>query len=175
MKKILVFAVVFLISGFMAINSQTLQEKAKALIKPADIGVADYDAFKNSSFSLKDEVLKTDKSYDQLSKEVVKYAKGGKKLTYKNVSSDLNKVKNIKTTVKALNDRVGSLAETGKKLSTGAAGVKPGNKVQQATTNTNTSLQAVDLSREILKGLTKKVDADMGTLTGLLSKAIGKR
>ena len=175
MKKLILtlFAIFLASSAFLM--AQTLQEKARKLLKPTDIGVTEYDAFKNSSFSLKDEVLKTDKNYDQVSKDLIRYANGSKKLTLNNVNSDIKKVKNMKGSIKSLSDKASTLAESGKKLSTGVAGVKPASKIASATTNTNSSVKAVELSREILKGLSKKVDGDMGTLNGLLTKSIGKK
>jgi hypothetical protein len=172
MKKIFLTSIVLVLAGTLSLNSQTLQEKAKALIKPANCGVADYDAFKNSAFTLKDEVVKTDNNYEQVSKEIAKYAKGEKKLTIDNVKSDIKKVKNINASIKSLNTKVTKLSDTGKKLGTNASGVKPSNKIEAATSNTKNSVKAVDLSRDILKGISSKANGDMGTLNGLLKKAV---
>jgi alanyl-tRNA synthetase len=174
MKKLILSVFTIVLVGTLSLAAQTLQEKAKALLKPADCGVADYDAFKNSSFSLKEDVLKTDKNYELISNDITRYAKKDKKLTINNVKADIKKLKNVNTSIKSLNDKVTTLTESGKKLATNAASVKPANKVAAASSNTTNSVKAVDLSRDILKGLSGKVNGDMGTLTGLLAKAAKK-
>jgi hypothetical protein len=174
MKKHILISLALVLVSTLSLTAQTIQEKAKALAKPADCGVANYDAFKNSSFSLKDDVLKTDGNYQQVSKEIVKYAKGEKKLTIANVKADIKKLKNVSTSVKSLNDKAGKLAESGKKLSSSTGSVKPQSKLEAVKSNTNNSVKAVDMSRDILKNLSGKVNGDMGTLNGLLQKAVKK-
>ena len=172
MKKLLLALLVITLFGTFSAMAQSLQEKAKALVKPADCGVVDYDAFKNSSFLLKEEVLKTDKNYATVSNDITRYAKGERKLTVTSVKSDIKKVKSVSTSIKSLNDKANKLAESGKNLAANASKVSPASKIETIASNTKNSVKAVDLSREILKGLSTKANNDMGTLNTLLKKAV---
>jgi hypothetical protein len=173
MKKLILTSFALAIAG-ISVMAQSLQEQATTLKRPADCGVTDYDAFKNSSFTLKDDVAKTDKNYERVSADVAKYASSEKPVTIDNVKADITMVKEVKTSVKTFDEKVTSLTETGKTLSSNVASVKPITKVKPATSNTKDSVKAVDLSRDILKSLSTKVDADLETLNALLAKLGGK-
>jgi hypothetical protein len=173
MKKIFVIVSVLAVTACFSVSAQTAQQKAQNLKRPGDIGVAAYDAFKNSSFNLKDEVAKTDKNYQDIAKEIAKYSTKKKAPTADNIKADIAKVTGIKSSVKTLNDKVVNLAETGIKLTTGLPNVSPVNKIKKATANTQSSLKAIDLSRQMLSGLSSKTGSDLSTLNGLLSKAKG--
>ncbi len=174
MKKLILTSIALAFVATLSIMAQSLQQQATALKKPADCGVTDYDAFKNSSFTLKDDVAKTDKNYEQISTDVAKYASSEKPVTLDNVKADINKVKEVKTSLKTFDEKVANLSETGKTLSSNVTSVKPITKIKPATTNTKDSVKAVDLSRDILKSLASKVDVDLGTLNGLLAKLGGQ-
>ncbi|MCB9012796.1 MAG: hypothetical protein H6539_02015 [Bacteroidales bacterium] len=155
----------------VSLFAQTLQEQAKALPRPADCGVADYDAFKNSSFTLKDDVVKTDKNYEEVTTDIAKYSTSEKPVTVANVKSDISRVKSVKSSLQTFDDKVVKLTDDGKSLTENVTKVKPVTKIKPATSNTKDSVKAVDLSRDMLKELGTKVDADLETLNGLLSKA----
>jgi hypothetical protein len=174
MKKLILISFALAFAGTLSLKAQSLQEKSQALKRPSDCGVTDYDAFKNSSFTLKDDVSKTDKNYEQVSTDIAKYASSERPVTLDNVKADIVKVKDVKTSVKTFDDKVVKLSETGKTLSSNVTSVKPITKIKPATTNTKESVKAVDLSRDILKSLSSKVDVDLETLNGLLAKLGGK-
>ncbi len=174
MKRLIFCFIALAFAGTLSVMAQTLQQQSTALKKPADCGVTDYDAFKNSSFTLKDDVAKTDKNYEQLSADIAKYASSERPVTVENVKGDINKVKDVKTSLKTFDEKVVSLTETGKTLSSNVTSVKPVTKIKPATTNTKDSVKAVDLSRDILKSLASKVDVDLETLNGLLAKVGGQ-
>jgi len=174
MKKLIYSALFLALAGTLSLTGQTLQEQAQTLKSPADCGVTDYDAFKNSSFTLKDDVTKTDKNYEEVTTDIAKYASSEKAVTVENVKADIAKVKSIKASLGTFDEKVASLTETGKTLSSNVTSIKPITKIKPATTNTKDSVKAVDLSRDILKSLSAKVDADIETLNGLLTKAEGK-
>ena len=174
MKKVTFVFLALAFSFAHLVSAQTLQEQALALKKPADCGVVDYDAFKNSSFVLKDDVAKTDKNYEQVTTDIEKYASSEKAITVDNVKADISKVKEIKSSLKTFEDKIAKLTETGKTLSSNVTSVKPVTKIKPATTNTKDSVKAVDLSRDILKNLGTKVDTDLEKLNGLLVKAEGE-
>jgi hypothetical protein len=174
MKKLILSTIALAIAGTFSVMAQTLQEQAATLKRPADCGVTDYDAFKNSSFTLKDDVARTDKNYSDVSTDIAKYSTSEKPVTVDNVKADISKVKAVKASLSTFDEKITSLTETGKTLSSNVTSVKPITKIKPATTNTKDSVKAVDLSRDIIKGLGTKVDADLTTLNGLLTKAEGK-
>jgi hypothetical protein len=83
-------------------------------------------------------------------------------------------VKSVKASIITFDEKVSALTEKGKTLVSNATKVKPVTKIKPATTNTKESVKAVDVSKELLKTLSGKVDTDLSTLTGLLQKAGGK-
>ena len=170
MKKLTLTTLALAVTCNFSLMSQTLQEQSSSLKRPADCGVTDYDAFKNSAFTLKDDVAKTDKNYEDVTTDIAKYATSEKAVTVANIKADINKVKDVKTSIKTFDEKVVSLSETGKTLSSNVTSVKPITKIKPATTNTKDSVKAVDLSRDILKGLSTKVDADLEKLNSLLEK-----
>ena len=174
MKKQLFFIIFLAFAGLLPLMAQSLQQKAQSLKKPSDCGVAAYDAFKNSSFGLKDELAKSDKTYEAISKEIAKYSTKKKPATAENIKADIAKVNTMKTNLKNYDEKIVNLAESGKKLSTSLGSVKPINKIKSATSNTQKSIKAVDLSRQLLTGLSSKTNKDLTLLNGLLSKAGGK-
>jgi hypothetical protein len=174
MKKLFLSLFALILISSLSIFSQTLQERAQSLKRPGDCGVPDYDAFKNSSFTLKDDILKTDKNYSQVTNNVARYKSGERAVTVDSVKSDINKVKSMKTSLKTFDDKLVSLTEKGKELMNNVTKVKPVTKIKPATSNTKDSVKAVDISKELLKTLSGKVDADLTTLNGLLTKAGGK-
>jgi hypothetical protein len=174
MKKHLLILISLAFAGLLPLMAQSLQQKAQNLKKPADCGVAAYDAFKNSSFSLKDAVAKSDKSYEAITKEIAKYSSKKKPATAENIKADIAKVNTMKTSLKNYDEKIVDLAESGKKLTTSLGSVKPINKIKSATSNTQKSIKAVDLSRQILTGLSSKTNKDLTLLNGLLAKAGGK-
>ena len=118
--------------------------------------------------------MKTDKNYEDVTTDIAKYASSEKPITIDNVKADIAKVKAVKTSLSTFDEKITSLSETGKQLSSNVTSIKPITKIKPATTNTKDSVKAVDLSRDVLKSLSTKVDADLETLNGLLNKAEGK-
>ena len=61
--KNMLFLLPLLIFLGVPVLSQTTSQEAKQLQRPKDSGVQDYDEFKNASFNLLQELIKTDDNY----------------------------------------------------------------------------------------------------------------
>jgi hypothetical protein len=162
MKTIsMLFAFIFVLT---TAYPQSVVEDAEKLKKPVDCGVDQYDAFKNSAFDLKDDLLKSTKNHAQLSEDIAKYETGEKEKNAINLGGDLVKMRQLKNSMGDFDDRVSQLGNDGKSLAANVSKVRPITKVKQATDNTKTSTRAVDLSRELLKELKTNVDKDLEKL-----------
>lgn len=162
MKKLsILFTFIFVLTTAF---SQSVVEDAEKLKKPVDCGVDQYDAFKNSAFDLKDDLMKSTKNHAQLSEDIEKYETGEREKNTINLAGDMAKMRQLKNSMGDFDDRVNTLATDGKNLAENVTKVRPVTRVKQATDNTKTSMRAVDLSRELLKELKVNVDKDLEKL-----------
>lgn len=157
----MLFTFIFVLT---AAFSQSVVEDAEKLKKPVDCGVGQYDAFKNSSFELKDDLLKSTKNHARLREDIAKYDTGEREKNAVNLGGDMAKMRQMKNSMGDFDERVNRLAGDGKTLAENVTGVRPVTKVKQATDNTKTSMRAVDLSRDLLKELKTNVDKDLEKL-----------
>jgi hypothetical protein len=160
---LLFFTVVF-------VFGQTTKEEAKKLARPADCGVSQYDDFKNSSFNLLSELLKTDTNYEKIKVDISGYVEGEKEVTIDGVKGDISRLKSLKGSLESMDERVASLTTDGNDLLENATKVKPVTKVKAATDNTKESLKAVDLSKKMIDEISGQVEEDIKSLTELLPK-----
>jgi hypothetical protein len=168
MKKLSLLTLSLLVAFSSLSFGQTALEEAKSLQRPADCGVSDYDAFKNSSFTLKEDLVKTTTNYDKLTADISRYATGEKPVVIDSVKADISRVKQVKNSLKTFDDKLSSLSTEGQDLVNNATSVKPVTKIKPATTNTKSAIKAVDLSKSVLKELGTKVDSDIEKLNALL-------
>jgi len=146
------------------ISGQTTMEKAKKLERPKDCGVSNYDHFKNSSFNLLEEVLKTDKNYKKTRTEIRGYLSGEKEATRNGIDTEINKAKAVLKSVQAMDERVKKLTADGNKLSHDIAGIEPPGASRQASYNTKTSMDAVHLSDNLMHAIADTVTLDIQVL-----------
>ena len=168
MKSLLSVLVIISLSAFIAAGQST-SEEAKKLKNPKDCGVAQYDDFKNSSFSLLSELLKTETNYDGLKADIAGFKNGEKEMTVENIKGDISKFKKLKKSLESMDERVISLTNDGNDLLKDATNVKPVTKVKAATDNTKKSMKAVDYSKKMVDELTVQVSSDIEYLTEQLS------
>ncbi len=150
--------------------SQSTAEEARKLQRPKDSGVQDYDDFKNSSFNLLQELLKTDDNYAKIKTDINGYADGSRETTVENVKTDYGRLKKLKKSTEVMDDRVKSLSSEGEELLQNASKVKPVTKVKAVTDNTKKSMKAVDYSKSMTSEITAQVTTDMKTLAGKLAE-----
>ena len=168
MKSLLSVLLILMFSAAIAVG-QTTSEEAKKLKNPKDCGVSQYDDFKNSSFKLLSELLKTDANYGGLKTDIAGYKSGEKAITIDAVKGDLGKFKKLKKSLETMDERVVALTSDGNDLLKDAKNVKPVTKVKAATDNTKDSLKAVDYSKKMIDELTGQVSSDIEYLSEQLS------
>ncbi len=164
---------IFLISLSLFLSAplfgQSTSEEAKKLQRPKDSGITDYDEFKNSSFNLLQELLKTDDNYAKIKTDINGYAEGTRDATVANIKGDYGKLKKLKKSTEVMDDKVKSLSSEGEELLKNASRVKPVTKVKAATSNTKKSIKAVDYSKSMMSEITTEVTEDMEMLSGKLA------
>ena len=148
---------------------QSTAEEAKKLQRPKDSGITDYDEFKNSSFNLLQELLKTDDNYAKIKTDINGYDEGTRDVTVANVKGDYGRLKKLKKSTEVMDDKVKSLSSEGEELLKNASRVKPVTKVKAATSNTKKSIQAVDYSKSMMSEITTQVTEDMEGLSEKLA------
>ena len=79
---------------------QSTAEEAKKLQRPKASGIKDYDEFKNSSFNLLQELLKTDDNYAKIKTDVNGYAGGTREATVANIKGDYGRLKKLKKAIR---------------------------------------------------------------------------
>jgi len=169
LKQILFLVPVFLLLS-APIFSQSTSEEAKKLQRPKDSGIKDYDEFKNSSFNLLQELLKTNDNYETIKADVNGYAEGSRDVTVNNVKGDYGRLKKLKKSTEVMDDKVKSLSSEGEELLKNASKVKPVTKVKAATGNTKKSIKAVDYSKSMMNEITAQVASDMENLSAKLAE-----
>ncbi len=157
-----------MLSTVIAVGQST-SEEAKMLKNPKDCGVSQYDDFKNSSFSLLSELLKTDANYGGLKADIAGFKSGEKEITIDAVKGDISKFKKLKKSLETMDEKVVTLTSEGNDLLKEATNVKPVTKVKAATDNTKESLKAVDYSKKMIGELTGQVSSDIEYLSEQLS------
>lgn len=149
----------------------SLQVLAQDPVKrPENIGIGDFDAFKNTSFDSQDESIDLNKSATKLDTEIKGYAGVLSTISVPKLKEDLAALRTIHKSQKALREKLGSLDEQGKTLVSKAKEVTPKLKVPQATGNTNKSIKALDATRKNLDGVTGLITSNSKLLIDELKK-----
>ncbi len=147
MKKHVTF-----LSGLLFIVSTALlaQDPPK---RPDNIGVGDFDSFKNTSFDTHDESLKLNQDTQKIDKEIKGYAGVLSTISIPKLKDDLNALRGISKSQKALREKLGTLDEKGKALLSSAKDVSPKLKAPAASGNTKKSITALQTTRKNLDGV----------------------
>lgn len=164
MKKI----TVILLALFCLVSIQILaQDPVK---RPENMGVSDFDTFKNTSFDSQDESIDLNKSANKLDQEIKGYAGVLSTISGPKLKEDLEALRVIHKSQKALREKLGTLDEQGKALVNKAKDVTPKLKVPQATGNTNKSIKALEATRKNLDGVSGLVSSNSKLLIDELKK-----
>ena len=161
------FSLVFVASG------QTARIYALKFQRPKDCGLHDYDEFKNSSFDLLGEAIKTDINYEKLNADIQGNLSGEKEFNDSIANADISKLKTVLKLTQLMNDRVKKLTSGGNKLHENSSEIKPATTAKQATSNTKNSMKAVSASMDLLNELTAKVTEDIEALAKRIAKKGG--
>lgn len=138
--------------------------------RPENMGVSDFDTFKNNSFDILDESTKLKTEATRIDTDVKSYSAGLASVSVDKLKADLKAIRQVGQSSKELSTRIGSLDEQGKELLASAKSVKPMTKSPAATNNTNKSIKGLDVSRKNLDQVTELVSTNTKLLTDELKK-----
>jgi Skp family chaperone for outer membrane proteins len=154
MKKILLLPVMALLLFQMA----AAQEQPPR--RPDNIGVSDFDSFKNNAFDIVDESIRLKNDATRIDNEIKNAGSVLTSFSVDKIRQDVRALRGIKQSSEVLAERIGSLDEEGKALLGNAKNVTPRTKAPAATSNTNRSVQALDYARKNLKVVADLAEAN---------------
>ena len=157
MRKLTIAILIFALSPFVLSAQDDLE-------RPKNIGVSDFDNFKNSSFDIKDESATLKESVTQIDNEIKNYSGVMNTISVEKIKTNLKALKDSKEAVATLTNRISSLDEKSKALLENAKNLKPKTKSIGATKNTNKSVKGLGIAKEDLKGVTDLLEADIKLL-----------
>lgn len=158
--------------AFLLFSASVFGQDDKPIKRPEDIGVSDFDSFKNTSFDIlmNADRLKLDtKRVD----DAVKQYPTGTGLSIDRVKGDYNALKRIKSETSELAEKIPTLDDQGKQLVENAKEIKPKLKSFDAVANTNKSMKALEKAKTSLTDTGKLVDTNLKIVTDAL-KAQGE-
>ena len=138
--------------------------------RPENIGIGDFDNFKNTAFDSQIESIDLNKNSTKLDQEIKGYAGVLSTISVPKLKADLEALRGIHKSQKALREKLGSLDDQGKSLVSKAKEVTPKLKVPQATGNTNKSIKALESTRKNLDGVTGLITSNSKILIDELKK-----
>lgn len=167
MKKLTYFLFVL---AFAAAPLFTQAQDDKQPKRPENIGVSDFDTFKNSSFDILDESaqLKTDAA--KVEADIKAYSATLSNATLEKLKDDYKALRGISKSSKELTDKIGSLDTDGKNLLSSAKNVTPRTKSPVATSNTNKSIKGLDAAKKNLESVSSIVTTNSKLLSDELKK-----
>lgn len=156
MKKVMYVILLALLSAEIVVAQDQAPPK-----RPENIGVSDFDSFKNNSFDILDESTSLKNDASRIDKEVKNLGGVLTSLSVERLRQDYKSLKGINESTQALKEKIGSLDDQGKQLLESAKSVKPMTKSPAATSNTNKSLKGLENSRKNLESTTGLVTENM--------------
>ncbi len=140
--------------------------------RPDNIGVSDFDGFKNNSFDILDESTRLKNDATRIDNEI----KGGvlSSMTVDKIRQDVRALRGISESSQALTQKIGELDEQGKTLLSNAKNVNPKTKAPAASNNTNKSVKGLEVARKNLDVTATLVQSNTELLVNEL-KARGEK
>ena len=170
MKKSLVLLI--LLGLFISPGVMNAQDK-EDVERPKNIGVSDFDSFKNSSFDVKDESASLKKDVTHIDNEIKTYSGVINTIGVQKLKENFKALIGIQKAIKELTKEIGELDEQGKSLLENAKNVKPKTKSPSATKNTKKSIQGLDIAKDNIKVVTELLETDIKIISDEL-KARGE-
>jgi hypothetical protein len=161
MKKYACFVLLFVVLVYQSVSAQDDTPK-----RPENIGVSDFDTFKNNSFDIMDESAKLKKDATRIDSEM----KGGvlAGVSVEKLKQDYKALKGISTSSQALSDKITQLNDQGKQMLENAKNVNPKFKAPAATSSTNKSIKGLDTARKNLDATSDLVKNNISLLANEL-------
>ncbi len=133
--------------------------------RPDNIGVSDFDSFKNNAFDIVDESTRLKNDVTRIDNEIKNAGSVLTSFSVDKIRQDIRALRGIRQSSEVLADRIGKLDEEGKTLLNNAKNVNPRTKAPAATSNTNRSIQGLDYARKNLKAVADLAEANTKKLT----------
>lgn len=133
--------------------------------RPKNVGISDFDNFKNSSFDVREESGSLNEDVTKLDGEIKNYSGVMNTIGVAKLKEDLAALKGSKDAVAKLNDKIGDLDNEGKTLVQNAKQVKPKLKSVSATKNTNKSIKGLGLAKNDLTSVSSLLETDIKLLS----------
>lgn len=167
MKKFIYFLFVLAV---VAIPQFTQAQDDQAPKRPENIGVSDFDTFKNSSFDILGESAKLKTDATKVDTDIKAYAATLSNASLDKLKNDYAAVRGIAKSSKELTAKIGDLDTQGKSLLSSAKTVSPRTKSPAATSLTNKSIKGLNASKTNLEAVTTLVTANSKLLADELKK-----
>jgi hypothetical protein len=166
MKKYVYLIIVL----FAFVASVQAQEEDKTPKRPENMGVSDFDTFKNNSFDILDESAKLKTDATKVDTDVKSYAGGLAGASLDKLKSDYKALRGISKSSNELSTRITQLNDQSKVMLESAKNVKPMTKSPQATGNTNKSVKGLNASKKNLDSVAALVTDNTKLLADELKK-----
>jgi hypothetical protein len=171
MKKFIKTVLILCLSVFAYVGYA--QEEAKAPERPSDVGVSDFDSFKNTSFDIVTASENLKKNVGQIDKEVKTYSGVMNTIAADKLRGNLTALRGLNKETETLKLKIGELDNQGKELLGNAKTVTPKMKSIEATSLTKKSVKGLDFAKGNINNITTLLQTDMKLLTDEL-KARGE-
>jgi hypothetical protein len=134
--------------------------------RPDNIGISDFDGFKNNAFDILDESTRLRNDATRIDNEI----KGGvlASMTVDKIRQDIKALRGISESSQALTQKIGDLDEQGKSLMANAKNVNPKTKAPAASNNTNKSIKGLEAARKNLDATVSLVKTNTDLLVNEL-------
>jgi hypothetical protein len=166
-----VYLLIVIFSLFIAsINQAVAQsvDKYGDLERPNDLGNADFDNFKNSSFDIYFNVGKLDENLKKVETNLVEYKKDKSNINVVSLKNDIVSLNNIGASLIKLQTETADLKGKSEKMIKDAKNFTPKLKAPKAVSNTNKSVTALDKANDKTKVLIDNQKLALATAKELL-------
>lgn len=157
MKKMLSFSLVFLLTGLIAVAQEAPKE-------PKNVGISEFDTFKNNSFDILDDSNKLKESATTIDSEIKNYSGVMNTLSLEKLKANFKAVKDGVKSTGDLSTQVAELSGQSKAVLEKAKKVKPAYKSPGAVKNTNSSIKALDFAKKDLAATKEIFEANLQIL-----------
>ena len=119
--------------------------------RPANIGVADFDNFKNACFDIYFNSHKLDKNLQDIETNLTKYAADKDNIDFNSLREDIKSLNAIGKSSKELTAQLKTLDDKSESMVKNAKNIKPKTKAPKAVKNTNNAIKALNDAKSTLK------------------------
>lgn len=138
--------------------------------RPSDVGVGEFDEFKNTSFNILEESAKLKDDLGNVDAEIKQYSGMINEVQIDKLKKNYESLTGINKSVASLNENIGVLDNKSKALLESAKSVSPKMKAPKATSNTNKSIQGLDAAKSNLNSVSTLLEEDSKLLKEELKK-----